>query len=437
MRAKIEKLIYGGDGLARVDGAAVFVPFVLSGEEVEVRVTEQKKKFQRGQVINLLTPSSERVLPRCPYFTHCGGCQYQHVAYEVQLKYKEEILRETLRRTGGVNWAEPIIVHPSPAWRYRNRAQWKIRPTEDLPGTTLAIGYMRAGSLALCAVEQCPIISPLLESTLNAFHQWLHDDNDFAAQVAQIREIAAFANHTDEYVTLTLEFSRWPDDPQHFADALHDPLPHVVSLLFRDKAGEHVAGFGSSSLEYRVAETNYQVSHDSFFQVNRFLVDALVERVLSAAGAGEIALDLFAGVGLFTVPLAKHFRRVFAVESNSAAVQDLRVNTTPAGAHPAGRQIESRQADVSHFLRKPPREASAADIAIMNPPRTGIPSDALPRLCKLRPGRIIYISCEPSTLARDLAILRTNNYSLAGLELFDHFPQTFHIESLAVLERNA
>jgi 23S rRNA (uracil1939-C5)-methyltransferase len=451
VRATIEKLIYGGDGLARVDGAAIFVPFVLPGEDVELQVTESKKKFQRAEVTSVLTPSPQRVKPRCPYFTRCGGCQYQHISYEAQLKYKEEILRETLRRTGGVNWTQPIIIHPSPPWQYRNRAQWKIRPTDDSPGAPTAVGYMRAASSALCAVNECPIISPLVESTLASFAQWLTNQDDFAAEVAQIREIEAFADHADVHFTLTLQFSRWPSDPQHFADALHERLPRVISLLFRNKSGEYATGFGSGSLEYHAANTIYQVSHDSFFQVNRFLVDTLVERVISSMGAGQIALDLFAGVGLFTLPLAKTFRRVFAVEGNPAAVQDLRANiaraaatsgTDHAGAG-SGRtgtrtpNVDLRQADVSQFLRKPPREASAADVVIIDPPRTGIPADALPRLCKLQPRKIIYVSCEPSTLARDLAVFKTNHYSLAALELFDHFPQTFHIESLAILERDA
>jgi 23S rRNA (uracil1939-C5)-methyltransferase len=433
MRAKIEKLIYGGDGLARVDGAAIFVPFVLPGEEVDLRLIEQKKKFQRGEVTNLLTPSSGRVQPHCPYFTHCGGCQYQHISYEAQLKYKEEILRETLRRTGGVDWKQPITIHPSQPWRYRNRAQWKIRPENVSPDAAPAIGYMRASSLALCPVEQCPVISPLLETMLAAFHLWLHGGDKFATQIAQIREVEAFADHTDDHVILALQFSRWPPDPQRFADALHDRLPHAVSLLFRDKSGERVAGFGSSFLLYRTAETNYQVSHDSFFQVNRFLIDTLVERVLSAAGAGKIALDLFAGVGLFSTPLAKNFQRVFAVESNPSAVRDLCVNATVVG----DARIESRQTDVSAFLRKPPREAMDSDAAVLDPPRSGLPPAAIPRLCKLRPRRIIYVSCEPSTLARDLALFQAGGYTLRALELFDHFPQTFHIESLAILERSA
>jgi 23S rRNA (uracil1939-C5)-methyltransferase len=451
VRATIEKLIYGGDGLARVDDAAVFVPFVLPGEDVELQITESKKKFQRGEITSLLIPSPQRVQPRCPYFTKCGGCQYQHVSYQAQLHYKEEILRETLRRIGGVNWTQSVTVHPSPPWQYRNRAQWKIRPADDLPGAPPTIGYMRAASSALCAVDQCPIISPLLENTLASFVQWLANQDDFAAEVAKIREIEAFADHADERFTLTLQFSRWPSDPQHFADALHERLPRVVSLLFRNKSGEYATGFGSGSLEYHAANAIYQVSHDSFFQVNRFLVDTLVERVISSAGAGEIALDLFAGVGLFTLPLAKNLHRVSAVEGNPAAVQDLRANigraaatseTDHAGASSGRPQagtpnVDARQADVSQFLRKPPREVSAADVVIIDPPRTGIPPEALPRLCKLQPRKIIYVSCEPSTLARDLAVFRANDYSLTALELFDHFPQTFHIESLAILERDA
>src|SRR5271156_484880 len=176
MDVTIEKLVYGGDGLAHHEGSTVFVPFVLPAERVEVAAVEQKKKFVRARVEKMLVPSPERTLPPCPHFGVCGGCNYQHIPYEAQLAFKTEILRETLRRIGRIEWTGEIAAHASPPWGYRNRAQWKIRPAPESTAETadantksspkLQIGYFRANSTALCAVEDCQILSPLLLKTL-------------------------------------------------------------------------------------------------------------------------------------------------------------------------------------------------------------------------------------------------------------------------------
>jgi 23S rRNA (uracil1939-C5)-methyltransferase len=186
MEVKIEKLIYGGEGLAHQDGATVFVPLVLPGEQVTVAPVERKKKFVRAKLVEVKEASAERVAALCPHFGICGGCDYQHIPYEAQLKYKAEILRETLRRLGRIDWTGEITAHGSPAWGYRNRAQWKVRPIAEPEqdseiaatspktssgGTKLAVGYFRANSTALCAVETCEIISPLLLRTLRALRE--------------------------------------------------------------------------------------------------------------------------------------------------------------------------------------------------------------------------------------------------------------------------
>ena len=160
---KVEKLVYGGEGMGHADGVAVFVPFVLPGETVAVRLDAQKKKFARGRVEKFVELSPERVAAPCPYFTRCGGCHYQHLLYDAQLRYKKEILLETLGRLGGIRWEGPVEVHASPPFDYRNRAQWKVRQAE---GGGAAIGYLEAGSQTLCAVERCPILSPALEDVL-------------------------------------------------------------------------------------------------------------------------------------------------------------------------------------------------------------------------------------------------------------------------------
>jgi 23S rRNA (uracil1939-C5)-methyltransferase len=247
----IEKLIYGGEGLAHHDGSTVFVPFVLPTERVTVGAIEQKKKFVRGRVERILQPAPERVGARCPHFGICGGCDYQHIPYEAQLQFKAEILRETLRRIGKIDWAGEITAHGSPPWAYRNRAQWKVRALENsgeepTPGTRadsgaqLGIGYFRANSTALCAVEDCSIISPLLLKTLLSLRTAL------AAGVLPrgLREIEAFVDAADEKLLLTATFAGFPSRAAEHAEAFRRIVPEIASLLFPDPSHDRMELYG-------------------------------------------------------------------------------------------------------------------------------------------------------------------------------------------------
>jgi 23S rRNA (uracil1939-C5)-methyltransferase len=428
MNVRIEKLIYGGDGLAHSDGSTVFVPFVLPDEQVAVEAIERKKKFVRGRVEKLLTPSPERVAPRCPYFHACGGCHYQHIPYEAQLRYKLDILRETLRRIGRIDWSGPVTLHPSSPWGYRNRAQWKVRPVnngeDSAKLSNVGIGYFRAGSTAFIAVDECAILSPSLERTLRFLRQAL------AAHElpSTIREIEAFVDAADQKLLLNIAFTGSTAPVSDLAHKIHRIIPDAVeSILFHDPGQDRMELVGPGYLHYSVAGNNYRVGHMSFFQVNRYLIEEMMGAVAGDAPAEGLAIDLFAGVGLFTLPLANRFTRVIAVESNPASVRDLEANLASSRGN-----VESRCADVEDFLGKT-REVPR--LVVMDPPRSGLDPRALARVARLGSERITYVSCDPSTLARDLAELLKAGYVLKELHLFDLFPQTFHIESIAHLMR--
>jgi len=442
MDVTIEKLIYGGDGLAHHEGSTVFVPFVLPAERVAVSPVEQKKKFVRARVDNLLEPSPQRVLPPCPHFGVCGGCNYQHIPYEAQLAYKAEILRETLRRIGRIDWTGQIKTHASPPWSYRNRAQWKIRPpleaTSDSGPTASAankglakldIGYFRANSTALCAVEDCAILSPLLLKTLLGLRAALAAGD----LPRELREIEAFSNEgagetTDpggSKLLLTANFAGFPSRLAEHAETIRRIVPEAASILFHDPSHDRMELFGPGFVETESAGVKYRVGHFSFFQVNRFLVDDLVRTVCDEEN-GRLALDLYAGVGLFSIPLAKSFERVIAVESNPAAVRDLETNMRGQST------IEVRTADVERFLE---RTKERPEFVVLDPPRDGLAPDAAKRLGRLQPARITYVSCEPPTLARDLAVLIEAGYDCSEIHLFDLFPQTFHMETVVRLRR--
>ncbi|MGA9885716.1 MAG: 23S rRNA (uracil(1939)-C(5))-methyltransferase RlmD [Candidatus Acidiferrales bacterium] len=444
----IEKLIYGGEGLAHHDGATVFVPFVLPEERVSAAPVEQKKKFIRARPERVIAPSVDRVAPRCPHFGVCGGCDYQHIPYEAQLKYKIDILRETLRRIGRVDWAGEITAHASPPWAYRNRAQWKVRPIEDPDGFgaaskpdaqnrdagRLGIGYFRANSSALCAVEDCSIISPLLLKTLLALRGALAA----GTLPKTLREIEAFAGGSDSQLLMTVTFSGFPPRASELADKFREIAPEIASVLFHDPTRERMELFGPGFVSCDAGGRTYRVGHFSFFQVNRFLAGDLAREVAENDLGGSLALDLFAGVGLFSLPLAAKFEHVIAVESNPAAGRDLETNIASDSHQHAARtgraSIEVRVAEVEQFLTKYRGEPQ---LVVLDPPRAGLTPGIVKRLARIAPERITYVSCDPPTLARDLAAFQQAGYEISELHLFDLFPQTFHMESVARLRRRS
>ena len=350
-----------------------------------------------------------------------------------QLGYKSEILRETLRRLGRIEWTGEIVTHGSSSpWGYRNRAQWKVRPLEagagEPAGTgsegkdALGIGYFRANSTALCAVEDCSIISPLLLKTLLALREALAA----GALPRGLREIEAFTDAADSKLLFTATFAGFPSRAAEHAETFRRAVPEIASLLFHDPSNDRMELYGPGFLDYAAGGIAYRVGHFSFFQVNRFLVEELAREVVEREEGGRLALDLFAGVGLFSVPLAQRFERVVAVESNPAAARDLETNMRGRGT------IEVRTAEVERFVE---RCKERPELVVLDPPRAGVGPEAIQRIAKIAPARITYVSCDPPTLARDLALFIKGGYDCTEVHLFDLFPQTFHMETVVRLRR--
>jgi 23S rRNA (uracil1939-C5)-methyltransferase len=433
---QIEKLIYGGDGLARMPaagasspdletrkGKSVFVPFVLEGEEVMARIVEEKSSFARARVEQIHKPSAERIEPGCQYFQNCGGCHYQHTSYEHQLEIKKNILHETLKRTAKLDLQQPIQVHASPPWNYRNRTRMKVRA--DNSG--FALGYYRFGSHQLLAIEKCPISSPLINSAITAI--WELGKNGVVPFA--IAEIEFFANSEDTELLLELYVASAEVDESAlttFAEKLKKSLPQFVgaaAFASADTASaKSIWSFGTTELIYRTKTDSYRVRAGSFFQTNRFLTDELVWIVASDRSGGA-ALDLYAGTGLFSLALAHTFERVVAVESGPASFADLRSN--------ASANIESVRATTEEYLRKP--QPKAPDYIVVDPPRAGLGEKVARSLAKVGSSRICYVSCDPSTLARDLHVLMESGCNIESIHLVDLFPQTFHLETIVQLVR--
>ncbi len=447
MLLSIEKLVYGGDGLARTppgaDGRrmAVFVPFVLPGEKVEAEIGQEKPGFGRGSVAQLIEASPERAEARCPYFRQCGGCHYQHIPYERQLEFKAEILRETLQRIAKIELQSELRLHASPPWNYRNRTRLQVQTAPEF-----ALGYFRFGSREFLPVGECPIGSPLLNRVMARLIE-LGGLNCPAA----VEEIELFADAADERLLAWAFCGREVDqkDLLRWAEALQRELPGIGGVTFlssRRRVEEDempdpkpLAQSGAKAIRYRTIgyptrEHEYQVSAGAFFQVNRHLIDELVSVVTGNAG-GDLALDLYAGVGLFSVALAGSFHHIFAVEASQTAHGDL-VQNVPANVKAVGARTEDylRNDCLRGDLRRRPVR-NRPDLIVLDPPRAGAGKAVIRSLVELGAPRVRYVSCDPATLARDLAPLLAAGYHIEEAHLFDLFPETFHIESVMQLAR--
>jgi 23S rRNA (uracil1939-C5)-methyltransferase len=387
----VEKLVYGGDGLGRLDGRVVLVPMVLPGERIRAASDRERPGLIHARTLEVLEPAPDRVPAPCPYFGRCGGCHYQHMPYEAQLAAKRSILVEELRRLGKVEAPAEVAVVAAEPWGYRNRAQLHIENGR--------LGYREMRSKKLCAIDHCPVSSPKLNEAIATLNAMLRDPR----WPRFVHSLEVFTDETSVQINV-----------------LDSERP--VAKRFFEWCAERIPGYVEGALDYA---GRFRVGGEGFFQVNRFLADRLVEVALEGA-AGVSALDLYAGVGLFTLPLAGRFTEVTAVESGRSAVRDLEFNAQRAGLA----NVHAVQGSTEGYLGT---LSAAPDFVLLDPPRAGLGKEVVRRLIELRPRQMVIVACDPSTLARDLAILTAGGFRLESLTVVDLFPQTFHIEAVARL----
>jgi 23S rRNA (uracil1939-C5)-methyltransferase len=415
---QIEKPVYGGAFLARDEGKAIFVPLALPGERVRVRVVEERRGYATAEIEELLIAAPERIVPACPHFGSCGGCQYQHAGYATQLQIKQAVLRETLER-GGVHLPDDVSVLAGDPWGYRNR----IRLAFDAQGNP---GYRGRRSHAVVPIKDCPISAPLLVRAAVAAGEVLKS----FVPALRATEMALFCN-ADETALLLTVFVASPAKIRfnEFAVGFRTRIPQLAGaeLVFETahQPPRTLAQWGAAFLRYSAAGAEYRVDHGAFFQVNRWLVDALVEQVTSGQG-GTLAWDLFAGVGLFARRLAASFQSVVTVESSPAALAALEANL-------AGTTGSAFRASTLDFLRRN-RTGTRPDLVVVDPPRAGLGAEITTLLAAIAPPDLVYVSCDPATLARDLRALLAAGYGVESIALVDLFPQTFHLETVVRLQ---
>ncbi len=382
----------------------------------------------------LAVVAKDRVVAPCPHFGPCGGCQLQDVAYDAQLAAKRSRLAELLGAAGVVELPE-IAVHAGEPYGYRNRIRLRVLRR----GEGFALGYNAVQGEPM-AIGTCLIAAPALWAAAQSLLAAAVGDRDAAAWLAVASEVELFASHDLSQMQLTLlcaprtKLSR--DSFGRAFAAFRGQAPALMgagamaSDLRTGPTGRSLAAAGAAGLAYRVGAESYWITRGGFFQVNRFLVERLV-RLVTDGREGELAWDLFAGVGLFSRVLARSFQRVTAVEANPAASADNRVALAKIG--PGHTAVTATTVE---FLRRAAVERERPELVVLDPPRAGAGLEACALLAKLAPRTVVYVSCDPVTLARDLAALQAG-YRIAALHLVDLFPQTAHQETVAVLERRA
>ena len=410
LTVKLEKLTYGGDALGRVidhqnetNGRAVFVPFGLPGETVRVRVIEQKRGHMRAELVEVLEPSPERIRPKCSHFGVCGGCAYQHISYPAQLQVKTDILRDQLIRIGKIQNppVQPMVASPQ-EWNYRNNVQFHLSQAGEL-------GYIRANGRDMFPISECH----LPETTLNSLWPGLEFDSGLGLERISLRL------GMDDEIMLVLESDN-PEPPELELEAALS----VVHLSGDDM----VVMAGDGEIILSVNSREFHVSAASFFQVNTRMAGEMVQHLLDQLPASPqtTLLDVYCGVGLFSTFFAGRVGRLIGIEASPSACEDFAANLDEFD------NVELYEAPAELVL---PSLDVYPEIVIVDPPRAGLDIRALESLLAQNPARLAYVSCDPSTLARDAARLISGGYRLVQVTPFDLFPQTYSIESISVFEK--
>ena len=399
-------MAHGGSALGRHEGRVIFVPYTIPGETVWVEMVEARTRWGRGRLLEILEPSPHRVEPPCPYFgpDKCGGCHFQQIAYEAQAEYKREVVIDQLARLGGLHDTNvQEIIGAAEPWAYRNHAQFS---------TTLEgqLGFLTADTHHVVPVEECLILDPLLDELRAALDmEW-----------PQLHRLSLRCGSATGDRMAIFELNDYED----FDIEVDFPVSCVILLA----DGEAVVLMGNAYLEEQVAGRDYRISANSFFQVNTAGAEALVALVHDslAPTSGDTLLDLYCGVGLFGLSLADQVGRVLGVEADPSAAADFRHN---ARGMDHVELIEGKTQSVLPGIKEP------VDLLLLDPPRSGAGQGIIDQIAHLKPRRIAYVSCDPATLARDARHLAENGFLLQEVQPVDLFPQTYHVESVALFAR--
>jgi 23S rRNA (uracil1939-C5)-methyltransferase len=378
----IEKIVANGFGFAFAEGLTIFVSLAVKGDKLRVRITKQKGTVAFAEIVEIIEPSPMRVIPECQYFGRCGGCDFQQMSYKEQLNSKVAILKDCLKRIGRIEFENEIPIYGSP-----KEFGYRTRTCIHADARSKKVGFFRRNTNEVFDVDKCIVLSEEVQAALTETRNSIEFEK-LSANIADI-ELAGGEDGSSMYCDEILEETR------------------EISLVFGD--------------------FTYYFNAKTFFQSNSSLIPKLIDAATCNI-QGELALELFCGVGLFSLPLANHFKKLVAVEDNEIAIEFAEKNADIAKIE----NIEFEAEDVGDYLLG--NEFGKVDFVLLDPPRTGIEKDALLRIIEIKPALITYVSCDPATLARDLKIVTENGYEIVSIEAFDLFPQTHHVETVAKMK---
>lgn len=446
LEIELSDLAYGGDAVGRHKGRAIFVPGGIPGERVRIRVVSEHKNFSRAALVEVVQPSPDRVAPRYPELAESGGFQWQHIVYPAQLSWKTHIVRQLMQRVG--RFAQPPVLpaigmpEGSDLWRYRTVAQFAVGPDG-------AIGFRRANSRDVLDMPTCPLVHPALDTLYQTIRAWIRGhwggaaasySERFTVRVAANAPVSTDgATTADGYGLLTIEArsaSAFADveNVAALAETMRAEIPGLAGVVLLGIPGSQGRVIAGQDFIYeRVWDKTFRVSAGSFFQVNAAQTPTLVREARSAAQLtpADHLVDGYSGVGLFSLILADDVAHVHAIESQPSAVSDARASAllNHSGNVTATEGVLERVLGTLH----PPRDR--VDVMLVDPPRAGCHPRALGEIQRLAPRAFVYVSCDPSTLARDLRVMCDNGYQLVSVQPVDMFPFTTHIECVARCER--
>jgi len=428
IKTKIEKVIYGGSGIATFDGIKVFVPYSAPGDVVQAKIVEKKSNYYVAKIKKIIAPSPQRTEPPCPYFKDCGGCDLQHIKYDAQLEIKKAFALESLDRIGHITLSRPLQIISSPSFHYRNKTQY---PLMNRP---LKIGFYKQLSHHVVDIEHC-LLHPqifddirtlikelIIDAKEPVYNEIKHTGN---LKHIQLRQGINTGEILVTYVTRTPNISEklYATLPQKFSRIIGITQNINSEKTNRILGNKNKILFGNDYFYEQLLDKKFKVSANSFFQINTTQAENLVKKLREYIGTAEQVLDLYCGVGVMSIATADLSRKIYGVEASGKAICDALENIKLNNIG----NIEYKASPVEFAIKN----YKNIDTVILDPPRKGCSESVLHDLAKLKPQTIIYISCNPTTFARDLATLQQRNYYLEKYELIDMFPQTYHVESIA------
>ncbi len=441
-RAAVSGFTSEGLGVCRVEGWAVFVPNAAPGEEYDLRITHVGKNAAYGKIETIITKSPQRVNRQCPYAKLCGGCDFWHLSYEAELEIKAQRVLDALNRLGGQNLQSLPITGAKSCLSYRNKAQFPVAPEKN----SLAAGFFKKGTHELISIDRCLIQPEAADRAKAAVLAWAKEYRiapyDEAAHTGLLRHIfVRYGAQTGELlVCLVVNGEKLPREKELVA-ALREKLPGLksVALNCNTRKGNAVLGektrilWGADAIEDVLCGLRFRISPRSFYQVNHDQAEVLYEKAIAAAGltGEETVLDLYCGTGTITLCLAKKAKKAIGVEIIPAAIEDAKENARRNGMENA----EFFCADAGQAAQKFALEGTAPHVIVVDPPRKGLSPDVIQAMAQMSPKKIVYVSCDPATLSRDVKLLSEKGYALKSAEAVDMFPRCSHIETVCLLSK--